>query len=384
VPFVLDRGVLRWHAALRFVLLALYVGALVATECRGAWLALPVSLVVYALCTPDRRFAGRLLYYVVASGVFVAMWAVLRPHGHLGARLAMRLNEARPEYWLGALRVWHHHVFLGAGTDNFEIAFRHVASPHYWVIEPGGSPHRAHNDFLNVLATQGLLGAALYLAVGWTVLRDALKAHLLEAQPALYAALAAFATVGLTEFWTVPCLVLVVVLLARHRRMTLHEPHAGCLSEATSRSPAWLTLQVPALLFSVYLPLHSNVLTSLAMHDVTILNLPGKHFEHLEPIDRSRLYIAAMRLPFSNPALLRYAAAPAIETGHVAWALPYTVEATRLEPWDAQGWMQRAICEDALHGAGGTSLARAKALEPFNEYIHQYDMNRKPILEPKK
>src|SRR4029079_6672275 len=105
----------------------------------------------------------------------------------------------------------------------------------YWNIEWNGSPTRAHNEALNLLATQGLLGAlgALALLVGVAlVARRALRStddRLLVL--ALIAGGAAFVVQDLFSFTVAGCGTLVVTqaaLLSRlaERGSGPHEEHS--------------------------------------------------------------------------------------------------------------------------------------------------------------
>ena len=55
---------------------------------------------------------------------------------------------------------------VGTGLDTFQIAFADKRTVAYWNLEWNGSPTRAHNEALNILATQGLLGGLAVLRAG--------------------------------------------------------------------------------------------------------------------------------------------------------------------------------------------------------------------------
>jgi O-antigen ligase len=89
------------------------------------------------------------------------------------ASLAQRVRQfgesaSRQHIWRAAWDIFRDHPLVGAGLDTFQIAFADKRTVAYWNLEWNGSPTRAHNEGLNILATQGLLGglAILVLVAG--------------------------------------------------------------------------------------------------------------------------------------------------------------------------------------------------------------------------
>lgn len=122
-------------------------------------------------------------------------------------------GDARIEYPATAIKIWERYPFFGAGTDNFEIAFQHQRSEHYWKIEPNGSPHKAHNDFLNLLATQGLVGATIGIAISIILLLMCYHSTSPFKAPAV-AAIVSFYAAGLTSFMVIPTAVIFLISIA--------------------------------------------------------------------------------------------------------------------------------------------------------------------------
>jgi O-antigen ligase len=160
LPFAVDR----LNRQARYAPLVLVMtAAIFASQSRGMWIAMVISMVVY---TVKRR---RNTSYFVATCLLVGMIGgpFIIPHAAQEAkdRLSNIVSPgpSRLEYWDAATRIWKRYPFFGSGTDTYELAFQHQRTPHYWSIEAHGSPHRAHNDFLNELATKGIFGAAAFL-----------------------------------------------------------------------------------------------------------------------------------------------------------------------------------------------------------------------------
>jgi tetratricopeptide (TPR) repeat protein len=132
-------------------------------------------------------------------------------------------SASRQHIWRAAWRLFREHPVVGTGLDTFQIAFADQRTAAYWNIEWNASPTRAHNEALNLLATQGVLGgvAVLVLAVGVLVaIRRALRAtddRLLAV--ALAAGVAAFAVQDLFSFTVAGCGTLVVTQAALLSRL---------------------------------------------------------------------------------------------------------------------------------------------------------------------
>ena len=106
----------------------------------------------------------------------LAVLAIVLPAGRgVGtlASLAQRVRQfgesaSRQHIWQAAWDIFRDHPLVGTGLDTFQIAFADKRTVAYWNLEWNGSPTRAHNEALNILATQGLLGglAVLVLVAG--------------------------------------------------------------------------------------------------------------------------------------------------------------------------------------------------------------------------
>jgi O-antigen ligase len=108
---------------------------------------------------------------VLAALAGVGVVAAIGPHEGLGRLLATTATDVslggRLEEYRAALGLWLRFPVTGAGLGTFRDAFPLVQTP---TLE--GTWWHPHNDFLEVLVTAGLVGAA-FVAVGlWGLLRN--------------------------------------------------------------------------------------------------------------------------------------------------------------------------------------------------------------------
>lgn len=245
LPLVAWRAARAASPAARIALLLVVtssISAIVATLSRGAWLAFAASGIVWvalraratrAANAADReRVAVRQSGHVpesrvrrraalaAAAGIAVLALALLAPAiPTLGPNLAHRFREigsisapttrSRLEIWRAGWRMARDRPILGVGVDAFASAFPRYRTAEYWRIEMGGTPGKAHNEPIHILATQGLLGgfaALLVVLFAARALWRATGSHrstVRQAAAAAGAALAAFAVQDLASFTTV-------------------------------------------------------------------------------------------------------------------------------------------------------------------------------------
>lgn len=168
-PFAAWRAKVSRYAEkyLCYALAVLCVVAIFLSGSRGMWLALAgaIGTIIYFWMRDlnVRKIAVYTSIVAVVIGCFLATDNPISQTINDRMQNILSPGPARLEYPAAALRIWKRNPILGAGTDTYELAFRNQRTPEYWRIEPKGSPHRAHNEFLNILATQGLLGAIAVL-----------------------------------------------------------------------------------------------------------------------------------------------------------------------------------------------------------------------------
>ena len=85
----------------------------------------------------------------------------------LQQRVAGLFDPAGRQYiWSGSWQLFLERPMLGHGPDTLKLVYGKVRIPASWRYEPHATPTKAHNQILNILVSQGLLGfAALVLIV---------------------------------------------------------------------------------------------------------------------------------------------------------------------------------------------------------------------------
>ncbi len=162
-----------WWTWVGLVLLA----GLVFTLSRGAWLALAITLIAAPLLA--LRLAWSRRAWVVVSIVVIlgaAGWLVGRWVPGASERVAQFLTDGgertRPFMWAGAWRLWLDAPVAGNGAGSYNLLFeRHRAEGFR------DEPLWAHNEYLNLLADYGLLGAILAAGAAGVALAGSWRAR---------------------------------------------------------------------------------------------------------------------------------------------------------------------------------------------------------------
>lgn len=243
---------------------ALLAFVIMATVSRGAWLALAAAALVGA--APWFRVRRRL---ITAGGVVLLLTVGLVGMAALGGSGQGLVNSvlergrhlgdatSRRCIWEAALAIWRDQPLLGCGLDTFAIAFPAHRTPEYWGVEWNGTPTKAHNELLQVLATQGLVGAAtalaLIAALAWTAWRAARGATATRRALvlALSAGIVGCCVQNLTSFATAGCATLLVTFAALLSRWA-SEPESGegsAVPSPAAPGPVYLAGLIAFLLF---------------------------------------------------------------------------------------------------------------------------------------
>jgi hypothetical protein len=118
-------------------------------------------------------------------------------------------TRTRVELWRSGLRMFADHPVTGVGLDAFIAAFPPYRTAELTRLEWGGTPAKAHNDVIQILATQGALGGLAALAIAiltvaglWRIARRG-GPETRSAAIATGAALAAYVASSLVGFGTV-------------------------------------------------------------------------------------------------------------------------------------------------------------------------------------
>ncbi len=78
-------------------------------------------------------------------------------------------GKIRLYVWTGALKAWLHYPIFGTGVETFAYAYYLFMPPaHNMTSEFGYLYNKAHNEYLNYLATTGIVGLGTYVVmIGW-------------------------------------------------------------------------------------------------------------------------------------------------------------------------------------------------------------------------
>ncbi|HHY45996.1 MAG TPA: O-antigen ligase family protein [Firmicutes bacterium] len=187
-----------WRAALLGLIL-LEFAALIATQSRGAFLSLAVGLVVF--------MAYRKRSVVILIPLVAILIASVAFYPALGQRyssiLKLDSNKDRIEIWRTAAMIIRDHPIVGIGVNNFRGVYERYPHP-----EPMKQAQPfAHNIFLEIGASTGIPGLALFAWVVTAAIINGIKAarsaqygHIGRVALALFAGLMTHLQVDLTIY----------------------------------------------------------------------------------------------------------------------------------------------------------------------------------------
>ncbi len=136
----------------------------------------------------DGRRRAVLLAVLAVATVGVAVGAGLALRVPIERRVALGSSEDRGHEWSAAFDQWRSSPVVGVGPDQTL----------YFQAADGNFAHFSHNEYLQVLADGGLIGAALLVLTGVCVVRAVRRDDVATSCAA--AALVAFAVVGALDF----------------------------------------------------------------------------------------------------------------------------------------------------------------------------------------
>lgn len=136
-------------------------------------LGIIVAYAVYDSKKPDNRlFSGNKAWFAMFAvflGLMCLIPEVQKAFGMLWERSKGLFSlhgitlTPRVYIWESALMMYRDYPVLGTGLDTFQVMFPYYRFPIYWQLEWNGTPEKTHNIFLQVLATQGIVGMSVYL-----------------------------------------------------------------------------------------------------------------------------------------------------------------------------------------------------------------------------
>lgn len=180
------------------VLFALGMVNIVLTVSRGGYLAVAVSILVIGLCYARKFFTWQnLLTFAVAVvaigyvasralGVGGGLFTMEKFQEHVGNAFYGASYDERVETFGQALTAWHEQPWFGIGIG----AFGPYVAPHPSYMPKDGW-RIVNNEFLEILAEQGLLGLLAFIAFYVVLLVRSMKAILVARDPWLRAVVVA-------------------------------------------------------------------------------------------------------------------------------------------------------------------------------------------------
>ncbi len=176
---------LSWRAAIPMALLL--ASLVLASERRTGWVLLAAGFGVWGLLNAKRLFAGKYKWWLL--GAAIAVVAVIAGSDVVHRRMALAVVEfneylaltpkERSAAIFGSVSIRMQYAataweaikqsnwWVGVGSIGFPAAYQAAATalevtPESWARYNWGNPH---NEYLYILATKGVIGLVLYLAV---------------------------------------------------------------------------------------------------------------------------------------------------------------------------------------------------------------------------
>lgn len=377
-------------------LLTLAILVVVMSLSRAAWLAALLAGGMLLVGLPGARrkqvfTPAAVVTGLVGSGLLAA--ALVFPDS-LGASLLQRFQRigdpsGRSYIWGAAWTAFLDRPWTGHGLDTFGLIFPRYRAAEFWQIEWNHLAYRAHNDFLEALACQGIAGGLAYLLLPISLARAAWIAWRRRpderlAVVALAAAVLAYYVSNLVGFTTASSSALLAIcagmLAALYQPMATTEDASPVC--ATLR-PGWLVALAGAgtavfvlnlLTGSIDAPLPTLISgLAVALTGGTGLYLACKTLPEGDRtgqaevrISRRGVLIGAVLAPMAWSVLAPVAANVCVWQGEhrltaspVA-ALPWFDRAIQLAGGHSQFWSKRAL---ALHLASRTASDERAALD---------------------
>jgi len=173
----------RWKMLLSLGGLMLLLFAFILTFARGPWVGLGVASIFYIgwlLKSQMKSFLGRefkkkILLLTESMFVIVLIIFLIYPMAQRKFRSIFDFKEpnicSRIESWKSGLHVFLDHPIIGSGPDTFGYGFVKYKSIRFMETSGWNSTQmHAHNDFVQMAATTGIMGLSVYLWLWITIL----------------------------------------------------------------------------------------------------------------------------------------------------------------------------------------------------------------------
>lgn len=158
------------------ILSIVFFVTLLFTKSRSGLLGFGVASVVFWGFMNDKLKFVKI--FMVLNAIFIVLFFVFQPptadsrQPTANSRApaletgGTESGEIRKNVWMGALEIWKNYPILGSGVETFAFAFpMHKPLAHNLVSEWDFIYNKAHNEYLNYLATTGILGFLSYITI---------------------------------------------------------------------------------------------------------------------------------------------------------------------------------------------------------------------------
>lgn len=195
IPLTLSRIIKKMKIYYLFLLLLLFT-CLIFTYSRAAWLGLSGSILLWVILTPKTLFfhlpkkilylTGTIILFTIILFFFNNTLPGKNFRSNIFSPVKARINSitnleeadiaSRLSGWKSSLNMIKKNPLLGTGQDTFGIHFRHYMSPAYETFSRRNvNAGYAHNEFLQIIATRGIIGLIIYLFLLFTFFQAGIK-----------------------------------------------------------------------------------------------------------------------------------------------------------------------------------------------------------------
>ncbi len=198
--------------------------------------------------------------------------------------------------WKGAYELWKKYPILGTGPETFGISY-YFTRPieHNLTSEWDYLYNKAHNEFLNYLATTGVLGFVAYLLISFYPFLLAIKRYKKTQDVFYLSVIAAFIVIHITNFFGFSTttinlffFILPAFLLIWEYKEKEQETH---YEKQTLK--VYIILALPFTLFGLYL--------LYKMYSADLYYAQGKNYQQIEDYYKSTSYFNKAIKSFYNP-----------------------------------------------------------------------------------
>ena len=153
-----------------YLISILFFVTLLFTKSRSGMLGFVVASLIYWSIILYKNYKENIKLFLVLNSIFVVLFFVFKPPTNIvstGPALESGGTESgqiRTIVWRGAIDIWKAYPVFGSGLETFAYIYpTYRPIEHNLVSEWDFVYNKAHNEYLNILATAGSVGFISYL-----------------------------------------------------------------------------------------------------------------------------------------------------------------------------------------------------------------------------